>query len=42
MGSAKPLNAPHHNPGFDFDERMLSTGVALLASTAVAYLANNA
>ncbi len=35
---AKPLNAPHHNPGFDFDERMLSTGVALMASTAVAYL----
>ena len=34
----RPLNSPHHNPSFDFDERMLSTGVALLASTAVEYL----
>ncbi len=33
-----PLNSPHHSPTFDFDERMLSTGVALLASTAAAYL----
>ncbi|MCB0150759.1 MAG: amidohydrolase, partial [Caldilineaceae bacterium] len=24
-----PLNSPHHSPTFDFDERMLSTGVAL-------------
>ena len=33
-----PLNSPHHSPTFDFDERMLSTGVALLAATAVQYL----
>ncbi len=33
-----PLNSPHHSPTFDFDERMLSTGVALLAATAVEYL----
>lgn len=33
-----PLNSPHHSPTFDFDERMLSTGVALLASTAATYL----
>ncbi len=30
-----PLNSPHHSPTFDFDERMLSTGVALLAGAAV-------
>lgn len=35
----KPLHSPHHSPTFDFDERVLSTGAALLASTAVAYLA---
>jgi amidohydrolase len=34
----KPLPAPHHNPRFDFDERMLPTGVALLASAAYEYL----
>jgi len=33
-----PLNSPHHSPTFDFDERMLATGVALLASTAARYL----
>ena len=37
-----PLNSPHHSPTFDFDERMLSTGVALLASTAAAYLQRGA
>ncbi len=31
--------APHHNPAFDFDERMMPTGVALMAGAAVAYLA---
>jgi len=33
------LNAAHHNPRFDFDERVLPTGVALLATTATRYLA---
>lgn len=33
-----PPNSPHHSPTFDFDERMLSTGVALLASAAAMYL----
>ena len=37
-----PLNSPHHSPTFDFDERMLSTGVALLAATAVQYLQREA
>lgn len=36
-----PLNSPHHSNTFDFDERMLSTGVALLASTAVRWLENH-
>jgi len=36
---AGPEQSPHHNPTFDFDERMLPTGVALLASTALSYLA---
>jgi amidohydrolase len=34
----KPINSPHHSPTFDFDERMLETGAALLAATAVEYL----
>ncbi len=34
--------APHHNPAFDFNERMMPTGVALLAGAAVEYLASNA
>ena len=46
LGAAPPdaaeLPAPHHNPYFDFDERMLSTGVALLAGAAVTYLAQHA
>jgi len=33
-----PEQSPHHNPTFDFDERMLTTGVAVLAGAAVAYL----
>jgi amidohydrolase len=35
---AKPLPGPHHNPRFDFDERMMPTGVALMAGAAVKYL----
>jgi amidohydrolase len=41
VGAAKPGDpspSPHHNPTFDFDERMLPTGVALMAGAAVAYL----
>ncbi len=41
VGAADPNGpelSPHHNPTFDFDERMLPTGVALLAGAAVAYL----
>ena len=37
-----PLNSPHHSPTFDFDERMLSTGVTLLAAAAVEYLQREA
>lgn len=33
-----PLNSPHHSPTFNFDERMLATGVALLAGAAAVYL----
>lgn len=42
VGAADPKGpelSPHHNPTFDFDERMLPTGVALLAGAAIAYLA---
>jgi amidohydrolase len=42
VGAATPgkeLPSPHHNPTFDFDERMLPTGVALLAGAAAQYLA---
>ena len=35
---AQPMHSPHHNATFDFDERMLPTGVALLAATAFEYL----
>jgi amidohydrolase len=41
IGAAKgdPLQAsPHHNPTFDFDERMLPTAVALMAGAALTYL----
>jgi amidohydrolase len=41
IGASDPsqaMNSPHHNPTFDFDERMLPTGVALLAGAAVKYL----
>jgi amidohydrolase len=36
---AGPLHSAHHNDTFDFDERMMPTGVALLAGAAVTYLA---
>ncbi len=32
-----PLHSPHHNPTFDFDERTLPVGVALLTAAALAY-----
>jgi amidohydrolase len=41
LGSANSevgLDAPHHNPRFDFDERALPLGVALLTTAAVRYL----
>lgn len=41
VGAADPNGpelSPHHNPTFDFDERTLPTGVALLAGAAMAYL----
>jgi amidohydrolase len=41
VGAAKPGDpspSPHHNPTFDFDERMLPTGVALMAGAAATYL----
>jgi amidohydrolase len=34
----KPINSPHHSPTFDWDERVLSTGAALLAGAAIHYL----
>jgi len=36
---AEEMHAPHHNPAFDFDEKMMPTGVAALAGVAAAYLA---
>jgi amidohydrolase len=41
LGSSNPelgLDAAHHNPRFDFDERMLPVGAALLATAATVYL----
>lgn len=37
-----PLHAPHHSDTFDFDERLLPTGVALLSATAMAWLEKHA
>jgi metal-dependent amidase/aminoacylase/carboxypeptidase family protein len=34
----KPINSPHHSPTFDFDERALAMGTALLAGAAMEYL----
>jgi amidohydrolase len=42
IGSANTqlgLDAPHHNPRFDFDESVLPEAVALLSSTALQLLA---
>lgn len=36
------LNAAHHNPRFDFDERALPIGAALLATAATRFLAEKA
>ncbi|MEZ4866852.1 MAG: amidohydrolase [Caldilineaceae bacterium] len=41
VGAADPAGpelSPHHNPTFTFDERMLATGVALLAGAAMSYV----
>lgn len=41
LGSANPehgLNAPHHNPRFDFDEAVLPIGVAILMRALAHYL----
>jgi amidohydrolase len=35
---AEKWHSPHHNPTFDFDERMLPTAVSLMAGAAIAYL----
>ena len=37
---AQEMHSPHHNPTFDFDERMMPTGVAALAGAAITYLAD--
>ncbi len=42
IGSAnaeRQLNAPHHHPHFDFDERVLPRAAALIAAAAADYLA---
>jgi metal-dependent amidase/aminoacylase/carboxypeptidase family protein len=41
LGSAnaeKRLNAPHHSPGFDFDEHVLPLGVAIFMQALAHYL----
>jgi amidohydrolase len=41
LGSGNPelgLNAPHHSPRFDFDERVLPLGAAILATAAAKFL----
>jgi amidohydrolase len=41
VGASDPeqgWHSPHHSPTFDFDERMMPTGAALLAGAAAAYL----
>ena len=41
LGSAnaeRGLNAPHHNPRFDFDEEVLGTGVAIMMRTLAHFL----
>ena len=39
---AEEMHSPHHNPTFDFDERMMPTGVAALTSAALVYLEEQA
>jgi amidohydrolase len=39
---AEEMHSPHHSSTFDFDERMMPTGVALLAGAAVEYLEGQA
>ena len=44
VGASDPdvrWHSPHHNAAFDFDERVMPTGVALMASAAVRYLADH-
>ncbi|MDP7645383.1 MAG: M20/M25/M40 family metallo-hydrolase, partial [Anaerolineales bacterium] len=36
--AARGLNYPHHHPRFDFDERSLTLGAALMASVAAHYV----
>lgn len=38
----KSINAPHHNPRFDWDERMMPTGVAIMLNATVEYLERHA
>jgi amidohydrolase len=41
LGSAnaeRGLDAPHHNPRFDFDEEVLTTGVAIMMRTLARFL----
>jgi amidohydrolase len=41
LGSAHPergLDAPHHNPRFDFDEDALPIGVAVMVEAILHYL----
>jgi amidohydrolase len=45
VGSAnneQKLDAPHHHPRFDFDERALAHGAALITAAAIEYLAGPA
>lgn len=39
---AQPMHAPHHSPEFDFDERVMQTGVAIMAGAAVEWLRGHA
>src|SRR5574341_1036535 len=38
--AARELNFPHHHPRFDFDERALALGAALMAQAAADYVLN--
>ncbi len=45
LGASDPagqMHSPHHSPTFDFDERTLPVGVALLAGAALAHLEKSA